>query len=73
MTGIEFSRKILQIRPDIPIILCSGLRDPETEEQVKSMGISAYCTKPFTRKDLSQVIRDTLDGSNNPPSPNSLH
>jgi PAS domain S-box-containing protein len=68
MTGIEFSRKILQIRPDIPIILCSGLRDLETEEQVKSMGIRAYCTKPLTRKDLSQVIRDTLDGYEQPLS-----
>ena len=62
MTGIDLSREILRIRPGIPIILCSGLRDPETQEQVKSLGIRAYCTKPLTRKDLSRVIRKTLDG-----------
>ncbi|MFZ4438712.1 MAG: PAS domain S-box protein [Syntrophales bacterium] len=62
MTGIDLSRKIMQIRPDTPIILCSGIREPETEELVKSLGIRAYCIKPLTRKVLSQVIRDTLDG-----------
>jgi len=62
MTGIDLSREILQIRPDIPIILCSGIREPDTEEQVKSLGISAYLTKPLTKKELSRVIRDTLDG-----------
>jgi PAS domain S-box-containing protein len=66
MTGIDLSREILQIRQDIPVILCSGLRDPETEEQVMSLGIRAYCTKPLTRKDLSRVIRDTLDGHERP-------
>jgi PAS domain S-box-containing protein len=62
MTGIDLTRQILQIRPGMPVILCSGLRDPDTEEQVKSLGIRAYCTKPLTKIDLSRVIRDTLDG-----------
>ena len=50
MTGIDLSREILQIRPDIPIILCSGIRDSETEAQVKSLGIRAYCIKPYYHK-----------------------
>ncbi len=65
MTGIDLSREILQIRPDIPIILCSGIRDSETEAQVASLGIRAYCIKPLTRMDLSRVIRETMDGHEN--------
>jgi len=64
MTGIELSREIMKIRPDIPIILCSGVHEVSTEEQVKSLGIRAYCIKPLTRKELSRVIRDTLDHQN---------
>ena len=65
MTGIDLSRETLRIRPDIPIILCSGIREAETEEQVKSLGIRAYCIKPLTRRELSREIRDTLDGRGN--------
>jgi PAS domain S-box-containing protein len=68
MTGIELACEILQIRPDIPIILCSGIHEPSTGEKVKSLGIKAYCIKPLTRRELSRVIRDTLDGHKNTPS-----
>ncbi|MFZ4440339.1 MAG: response regulator [Syntrophales bacterium] len=66
MTGIELSREVMRIRPDIPIILCSGIRESDTEAQVKSLGIKAYCTKPLTKRDLSRVIRETMDGHENP-------
>ena len=62
MTGIDLSRKLLQIRPDIPIILCSGIKEPGTEEQAKSLGIKAYLTKPLTRRELAGVMREVLDG-----------
>jgi signal transduction histidine kinase/ActR/RegA family two-component response regulator len=73
MTGIDLSREILQIRPDIPIILCSGIREAETEKQVQLLGIRAYCIKPLTMRELSGIIRDTLDKHSNhldhrPPS-----
>ena len=62
MTGIVLSRKILKIRPDIPIIICSGIREPGTEEKAKSLGIKAYCMKPLTKRELTRVVRETLDG-----------
>jgi len=61
MTGIVLSRKILKIRPDIPIIICSGIREPGMEEQAKSLGIKAYCMKPLTKKELARVVREVLD------------
>ena len=62
MNGIVLSRKIQKIRPDIPIILCSGVREFGTEEQAKSMGVKAYLTKPLTKRELSLVVREVLDG-----------
>jgi PAS domain S-box-containing protein len=61
MTGIDLSREILKIRPDIPIILCSGIKDPETEAQAKALGIKAYLTKPLTRRELAGVMREVLE------------
>jgi len=62
MTGIDLSRELLKIRPNIPIILCSGIKDPDTEAQVKAMGIRAYIMKPLTKRELANAIRNTLDG-----------
>ena len=62
MTGIDLSRKLLQIRPNIPIILCSGIKDPDTEAKAKSLGIKAYLTKPLTKRELAGVVREVLDG-----------
>jgi signal transduction histidine kinase/CheY-like chemotaxis protein len=62
MTGIDLSREILKIRPDIPIILCSGFNEPETEEKANTLGIKAYLTKPLTKRELAGVMREVLDG-----------
>jgi PAS domain S-box-containing protein len=61
MTGIDLSREILTLRGDMPIILCSGIQDPQTEEQVQRLGIRAYCMKPLRRAEIARVIRETLD------------
>jgi len=60
MNGIVLSRKIHKIRPDIPIILCSGIKEPDTEAQAKSLGIKAYIMKPLTKRKLAWVIREAL-------------
>ena len=65
MTGIVLSREILKNRPGIPIILCSGIKDPDTEAQVNALGIKAYLTKPLTKRELARVVREALDGCKN--------
>lgn len=62
MTGMELSIKILQIRPDMPIVLCTGFNEQISEEKAKSLGIKTYITKPILRNDFAMVIRRTLDG-----------
>jgi CheY-like chemotaxis protein len=61
MTGDSLARQCLQIRPDIPIILCSGYSEMITEKTVQQMGIRAYLLKPLSRRVLAETIRKVLD------------
>ena len=38
MTGADIARRMIQIRPDIPIILCTGYSAVISEEKAKSLG-----------------------------------
>jgi PAS domain S-box-containing protein len=61
MTGDQLSGKLIEIRPDIPIILCSGFSEKMTEEAAKEIGIREFIMKPVSRQALSKVIRKVLD------------
>jgi PAS domain S-box-containing protein len=62
MTGFQLAAAIQQIRPGIPIILCSGFTSPTTKKQLKIAGITDFITKPLNKSDLAKVVRDVLDG-----------
>lgn len=64
MTGIELSRKLLKIRADIPIILCTGLTKTTISQEAKDAGISEFVMKPIIMKDLAVLIRDVLKRGN---------
>jgi len=61
MTGAEFSVKILDIRKDIPIVLCTGYSDNFDAEMAHEIGIKQYVQKPVIWQDLSAHIRELLD------------
>ncbi|MBU0484888.1 MAG: response regulator [Proteobacteria bacterium] len=61
MTGAELSQKLLKIRPDIPIILCSGFSEIINEAKAKSLGVREYAMKPLLRKDIAKIVRRVLD------------
>jgi len=61
MTGDQLAQKIMEIRTDIPIILCSGFSEKMSNEKAKSLGIKEFLMKPVLIKDLSITIRRTLD------------
>lgn len=61
MTGTVLSRHLLQIRSDIPIILCTGYSEIITEEEAKKLGIREFIMKPLFMKDLALAIRRVLD------------
>jgi CheY-like chemotaxis protein len=61
MTGEELARNILTIRPDIPIILCTGFSSAMTEESALAVGIRALVMKPILKKQIGTTIRSVLD------------
>ena len=52
MTGDQLARELLKIRPDIPIILCTGYSERITEEEAKDIGIKAFVMKPLSLKPM---------------------
>lgn len=61
MTGFDLARRMLQIRPDIPIILCTGYSALVDEEMVKAQGIKAFVRKPVTMTSIAQLIRKLMN------------
>jgi len=52
----------MEIRPEIPIILCTGHTERIDEHGAKEEGIKAYFMKPFEKKEFANTIRKVLDG-----------
>jgi DNA-binding response OmpR family regulator/anti-sigma regulatory factor (Ser/Thr protein kinase) len=64
LTGIQLAQKMRKIRPDIPIIICSGYSEQISIEKSKKYGIQAFIMKPVIMNDMAKTIRDVLDGNN---------
>lgn len=60
-TGIELSKIIRKIRPDMPIVLCTGFSETITEEKLKAIGIKKYIMKPVRCSEIARIIRSVLD------------
>ncbi len=61
MTGKDLSKEILAIRPDIPIIICTGFSEVISEKKAKAIGIREFIMKPILRRDMANIIRRVLD------------
>ncbi len=62
MTGEDLAMELVNIRPDIPIILCTGFSETITEQKAKAVGIREFVMKPILVKKLARTIRRVLDG-----------
>jgi PAS domain S-box-containing protein len=61
ITGAELAKEIMRIRPNIPIVLCTGFSTDMSEEIAKKMGIQGFIMKPYVARDIANVIRQILD------------
>jgi len=61
MTGYSLSKKLMEIRPGLPVILCTGFSDLVNEEKARSAGILAFLLKPVPLHDLANTMRKVLD------------
>ena len=62
LTGDELSRLLLSIRPELPIIICTGFNHKLSREVAFEIGIKDYLDKPVTVDVLGTSIRRLLDG-----------
>ncbi len=61
MAGIELASKIIKIKPDIPVIICTGFSDINDEIEAKAAGICEFIMKPIVKKQMASIIRKVLD------------
>ena len=61
LSGSELSRQIVSIRPDQPIILCTGYSEFINPEKAAQIGIKDFILKPLSRKILASAVRKALD------------
>jgi PAS domain S-box-containing protein len=61
MTGDKLVKEILNIRSDIPIILCTGFCEKIDEKKAKAMGVADYIEKPVDKRGFANKVRKVLD------------
>lgn len=61
LTGLDLARRMLGMRPDLPIMLVTGYTELLTPEQAREEGFSAFLFKPLSIKELAGAVRDALD------------
>lgn len=60
LTGYEFAKKILTMRPGTPIILATGYSDLVDEKKARQAGIHTFLMKPFDLHSLSKAVSQIL-------------
>ena len=61
MTGEMLAKELIRIRPDIPVVLCTGYSEMISEEKAAALGIKKLVMKPILMREISQTVRQILD------------
>lgn len=61
LTGDKLAVELMKIRPDIPVILCTGYSNKISDEIASKIGIKAVAYKPMVKTDLAKTVRNVLD------------
>jgi CheY-like chemotaxis protein len=61
MTGDILARELMRIRPDLPVIICTGYSQTVDEKKAKQAGIKALVMKPILINELANAIRRALE------------
>ncbi|MFZ5452553.1 MAG: PAS domain S-box protein [Thermodesulfobacteriota bacterium] len=62
MTGLDLAADFIKVRPDLPIILCSGYSETVSPDAARQLGIREFLSKPVTFANLARAVRRALDG-----------
>ncbi len=63
MTGTELAQRILSLRPDVPVVLCTGYSEAITEQMAREAGVTAFVMKPLSLREIAEVVSKALGAS----------
>jgi PleD family two-component response regulator len=60
ITGLNLAKKMLTIRPDLPIIMLTGHSDLVDEQRAKAAGITKFLMKPISMEEIALAMGEIL-------------
>ncbi len=60
LTGIQLVTRLREVRPDLPIVLCTGLSLVIPPDRFQALGQAWLLPKPFSTGELARVVRQAL-------------
>jgi CheY-like chemotaxis protein len=61
LTGVRLAEELLRIRPDLPVVLCTGFSEMVDADGAQAAGICQFLMKPFSLRDMGETIRRALE------------
>jgi len=61
LSGRDFATRVLQVRPNMPVVLVTGYIRPQDRERAKELGIRDLVLKPDTVEELGHAVRRVLN------------
>ena len=61
MTGDRLTKEILKIRPEMPVIICTGYSERMSEKDAEGLGVRKYLEKPIGLRNMALALREVLD------------
>ncbi len=68
ITGDRMALEMMRIRPDLPVIVCTGFNELINRESARELGIQAFLMKPFLKNEVAPIIRELLDRKKRRPA-----
>jgi CheY-like chemotaxis protein len=63
LTGDKLAAALMEIRPDLPVILCTGFSEKLSRVKAANLGIKGYLMKPVIKSEIAALLRDVLSAS----------
>ena len=63
MTGDRLARELISIRPDVPVIICTGFSEKIDKNKAINLGVKGFLMKPVVKSEMARMVRKVLDES----------
>ena len=60
LTGVQLSARLLEVRSNLPILLCTGFSEQVDADGARAIGIRGFLMKPFSIREMARAIKAAL-------------